>query len=53
MYSREAVARRRCTAKRRDGKPCRGWAVWDDRRQLCVNHAGRHHRGLQQPLRYL
>ena len=45
MYTEAAAARRRCTARRADGEPCCCWAVWDDPRQLCVNHAGRHHRG--------
>ena len=45
MYSAAAIALRRCTATKADGSPCRAWAVWDDDRQLCVCHAGRHHRG--------
>ena len=44
-YGPEAIRRRRCTALRKDGKPCRAWALWDDPRQLCMAHAGRHHRG--------
>ena len=44
-YSEEARERRRCIGTRKDGQPCGAWAVWDDPRQLCVNHAGRHHRG--------
>jgi hypothetical protein len=44
-YSPEAIERRRCTAVRKDGEPCKAWALWDDPRQLCVTHAGRHHRG--------
>lgn len=44
-YSANAKARRRCLALTKAGNPCRAWAVWDDPRQLCVNHAGRHHRG--------
>jgi hypothetical protein len=48
-YNPEAVARRRCTAKRKDGKPCRAWALWDDPRQLCMAHAGRHHTGPMPP----
>jgi hypothetical protein len=45
MYSEKAKQRRRCTGRRKDGQPCGCWAVWGDARQLCVNHAGRHHRG--------
>lgn len=45
MYSEAARARRRCTGRRKDGEPCQAWAVWDDPRQLCMAHAGRHHRG--------
>jgi hypothetical protein len=44
-YSAKAVARRRCLGTTKAGNPCQAWAVWDDPRQLCVNHAGRHHRG--------
>jgi len=44
-YSARAIARRRCLGLTKAGKPCRAWALWDDPRQLCVNHAGRHHRG--------
>ena len=44
-YSKAAVAARKCKGTTKAGKPCRAWAVWDDPRQLCVNHAGRHHRG--------
>jgi len=52
MYTQTAQARRRCTATRRDGQPCGGWALWNDPagRQLCNVHAG-HHRGLL-PLRW-
>ncbi|MBA2451523.1 MAG: hypothetical protein H0V51_26195 [Chloroflexi bacterium] len=45
MYSADAIARRRCTGIRADGEACRAWAAWDDPRQRCVAHAGRHHRG--------
>jgi hypothetical protein len=44
-YGPDAVARRRCVATRRDGKPCRAWALWDDPGQRCLVHAGRGHRG--------
>jgi hypothetical protein len=30
--------RRRCTARRLDGRPCRAWAVWDAEGQLCAAH---------------
>lgn len=45
MYGTEAIKRQRCSALTKVGKPCRAWAVWDDPRQLCVNHAGHHHIG--------
>jgi hypothetical protein len=45
VYRPEAIARRRCLGTRKDGQPCQAWAVWDDPRQLCMAHAGRHHRG--------
>jgi len=49
MYSASAEAARRCTAARKDGLPCRAWALWDDPRQLCLIHAGRGRRGPQLP----
>lgn len=36
---------RLCTVMRRDGRPCHGWAAWDDPLQRCAVHAGRHFRG--------
>ncbi len=50
-YGEAARTRRRCTATRQDGEPCRAWALWDDPRQLCVQHAGRGHRGQLDPER--
>jgi hypothetical protein len=50
-YNEHAAVRRHCTATRRDGQPCQGWALWDDTedgRQVCGIHAGRHHRGPQR-----
>ncbi len=44
-YNAAAVALRQCRAITRDGRACRAWAVWDDPRQLCMTHAGRHHTG--------
>jgi hypothetical protein len=44
-YSPEAVAKRRCTGTRKDGQPCRAWAMWGHPRQLCAQHGGRGHRG--------
>jgi hypothetical protein len=44
-YSARAIARRRCLGTTKTGNPCRAWALWDDPRQLCVNHAGRGHTG--------
>ncbi len=49
MYGSEALARRRCTATRKDGESCRAWALWDDAEQRCAVHAGRGHRGPQVP----
>ena len=43
-YSPKAQALRRCRAVRKDGQPCRAYAVWDDPRRLCAAH-GRHHTG--------
>jgi hypothetical protein len=39
-YSPAAQQLRRCTATRRDGSPCRGWATWaaPDGRGLCAAH---------------
>jgi hypothetical protein len=44
-YSTEAIARRRCRACTKAGEPCRAWALWNEPRQLCLVHAGRHHTG--------
>ncbi len=46
-YSASAEARRRCTGTRKDGEPCRAWALWDDPLQRCMNHAGHTHYGPQ------
>lgn len=34
----EYEERRRCTATRADGAPCRGWSVWKSPVQLCATH---------------
>jgi hypothetical protein len=39
-YSEAAVELRICRATRRDGLPCRAWAMWDSPDQLCATHAG-------------
>jgi hypothetical protein len=44
-YNEAARERRQCTGTRRDGERCEAWALWDDPRQFCAAHAGRHHRG--------
>ena len=41
---------RLCTALRRDGSRCRGWAAWDDPLQRCGAHVGRHFRGKRSKL---
>lgn len=41
MYSPKALARRQCTATRKDGDPCGAFACWDDRLGRCAAHAGR------------
>jgi len=46
-YSAQAEVRRRCTGTRKDGEPCRAWALWDDPLQRCMNHAGHGHHGPQ------
>jgi hypothetical protein len=48
-YGEAAVARRRCTATRKDGTPCRAWALWGDPRQRCVFHAGARERRTWAP----
>jgi len=40
-YSEAAKERRRCTATKTDGTPCRGYAAWGDPRQRCGGHGGR------------
>src|SRR5829696_6850661 len=57
-YSKAAIERRKCLGTKKNGEPCQAWAVWDDLRQLCVVHAGRHHTGRQKgsrskPARYV
>ena len=43
-YSEKAKKLRRCKAKKKDGTPCRAWAMWDNPDQLCSAHSG-HTRG--------
>ncbi|CCF85579.1 hypothetical protein [Nitrolancea hollandica] len=50
-YSERAIERRRCTGTTKAGDPCQAWAVWDDPRQLCVQHAGRGQRGPRSGVR--
>ncbi|MHC4533482.1 MAG: hypothetical protein ACYS6K_05975 [Planctomycetota bacterium] len=40
-YSEKAKQLRRCQAKKKDGTPCKAWAMWGEPRQLCAAHAGR------------
>jgi hypothetical protein len=57
MYSERARALRQCQGTRKDGQPCRGWAMWHPPDpeayfasgclRLCGQHAGRGHRGPQ------
>jgi hypothetical protein len=48
MYGFVAAVRRSCTGTRRDGEPCRAWAMWDPSAEgRCVIHAGRGHHGQQ------
>ena len=44
-YSEKAKELRRCSYLKDGDTPCRAWALWDDPRRLCVQHAGRGHRG--------
>lgn len=39
-YNWDARGLRQCTARKRDGRPCRGWAVWGDHGQRCRSHGG-------------
>lgn len=39
-YNWDAQDRRRCTAEKRDGNPCRAWAAWGDPRQFCRSNGG-------------
>lgn len=38
-YCEEFRRQRRCTATKRDGTPCRGWAVWGG--DVCLFHGGK------------
>ena len=40
-YSEKALERRRCTATRKDGTRCPGFAAWGDPLQRCGLHGGR------------
>jgi hypothetical protein len=40
----EYEERRRCVGRRKDGQPCRAWAVWDSPTQLCAAHLYPHRR---------
>lgn len=51
-YSLSAIEKRRCKARRKDGGPCMGWAMWGDPLQRCAQHAGRGHRGPLNRLHY-
>lgn len=39
-YSLKAMELRRCRGFRKDGQPCRNWAMWGHPEQLCYAHAG-------------
>ena len=43
MYAPHAVEMRRCSSVRKDGQPCRAWAVWGDDAPWprCAVHLGR------------
>lgn len=49
-YSDAATKRRRCTATRLDGDPCKGWAAWGDPLQRCGGHGGRRPPGMRKPV---
>ncbi len=40
-YSEATRERRRCTATRTDGTPCKAYAAWGDPGQRCGGHRGR------------
>ncbi len=40
-YSETTRERRRCTAPRADGAPCKAYAAWGDPLQRCGGHGGR------------
>ena len=41
MYSRRALEERGCIGIRKNGKPCRAYAVWGDINLRCAAHGGR------------
>lgn len=49
MYSPSAIARRKCTATRKDGQPCQGWARWGDPAQRCAPHSVPHRGPMPKP----
>ena len=44
-YSATAIERRRCRGTRKDGDPCKAWALWGHPDQVCLSHSERRHRG--------
>ena len=50
MYSEKFRAQRRCTALRKDGQPCRAYALWGA--HVCLAHSDRQHRGPREQARH-
>jgi hypothetical protein len=50
-YSEKAKAARRCKATRRDGQPCRAWALWNGD-GLCAGHAYKRRGKASEQYRY-
>jgi hypothetical protein len=48
-YSERAKALRRCKATRRDGQPCRAWALWNG--EFCSAHTYKRRRVLSRGYR--
>lgn len=45
MYSELAKQQRKCLGMTKNGQPCKAFACWDSKEQLCNVHCGRHHKG--------
>lgn len=48
-YVLEREGERQCIGTRKDGEPCRAWAMWNSLSQLCIRHSGRYRAVYERP----